>query len=359
MFNSLNSTGMPLADADIISAQLYSKSDDKNSFTEQWKRIKGMADGLSQRNVVNIDSVLQQFMYMERARTRAYKTGEVTVPGIRRYYTYDNPALLNEPKRLCDAYEKILLIWEKIADLPVVKLLLKFNENFKLFLLPYLFRYEPDAISEEKITPVVECLLRLFAILEAGSVGFSSSRFKTFLFNENINVVNPEYDDMRIMADFDSHIGSTWKYEDIIADLKEYDKNILVFLNEYIYAKSQGISFDFSSSVNVEHVMPASGHNVDVIRTDAGIGTQEEFDSLVNLLGNKILLEEDINKSIGNDWFKTKKGSTIRSRLGYRESAFGLASELTNYPKDKWGKDDIEEFTDRAAQRIADFIFNR
>lgn len=67
MFNSLNSTGMPLSDADIISAQLYSKADNKDMFIEQWQRINEMADALSQKKVVDIDSVLQQFMYYERA----------------------------------------------------------------------------------------------------------------------------------------------------------------------------------------------------------------------------------------------------------------------------------------------------
>ena len=63
----------------------------------------------------------------------------------------------------------------------------------------------------------------------------------------------------------------------------------------------------FDDRVNVEHIMPASGHNIEAIRMDAHIKTKEEFDALANLLGNKILLEEDINKSISNDWFKTKK----------------------------------------------------
>lgn len=41
MFNSLNSTGMPLSDADIISAQLYSNAGDSRlTFNEQWERIK-------------------------------------------------------------------------------------------------------------------------------------------------------------------------------------------------------------------------------------------------------------------------------------------------------------------------------
>ncbi len=105
--------------------------------------------------------------------------------------------------------------------------------------------------------------------------------------------------------------------------------------------------------------MPASGHNIEIIRKDAGIDTKEEFDDFANQLGNKILLEENINKVIGNDWFKTKKGTTVQSKQGYLCSSFALATEFAHYPKDKWGKDDIAVYTQRAATRIANFIFNK
>lgn len=359
MFNSLNSTGMPLSDADIISAQLFSKADDKDSFIEQWQHINAMANELSQKKIINIDSVLQQFMYMNRARLRTYNKGEVTTPGVRKYYMHYAKELLDSPKQLCDAFEKILDIWNKIVDYPVIKLMLKFNENFKLFLIPYLYRYDVTDISEEKIKPVVECLIRLFAIMEAGNVGYSASIFKTFLFNENFNLVNPEYAVLDIINDFNNHINKSWKEDDVLINLKDYDKNILVFLNEYLYAKETIRPFNFEPTVNIEHIMPASGHNVEVIRTDAGIASKEEFDSLANQLGNKILLEENINKSISNDWFKTKKGTTVQSKQGYLNSSFGLASELAQYPKDKWEKIDIEEYTDKAAHRIVKFIFNK
>lgn len=359
MFNSLNSTGMPLSDADIISAQLYSKADNKDLFIEQWQRINEKAEILCQKKVVSIDAVLQQFMYYERATKQQYKIGEVTTPGVRKYYTYEHPELLNEPYKLSDAFEKILNIWNIIADYPIIQLLLKFNENFKLFLLPYLYRFEANRITEEKIKPIVECFLRLFAIMEMGEVGYSASVFKTFLFNENLNLVNPDYTEESIIADFDRHITASFNEDDIIVDLKDYDKNILVFLNEYLYAQNKGIPFKFESNVNVEHIMPASGHNVDTIRIDAGIGTREEFDNLVNKLGNKILLEENINKSVSNDWFKTKKGTTVQSKQGYLGSEFGLANALAHYPKDKWKKSDIKQFTEDAAQRIANFIFHK
>ncbi len=103
--------------------------------------------------------------------------------------------------------------------------------------------------------------------------------------------------------------------------------------------------------------MPGSGHNLDTIRQDAGIATRDEFLSLVNKLGNKILLEEDINKSIGNDWFKTKKQKSVKDKRGYKDSSYGLAHSLVNYPNDVWTKDDIAKSTERAVQRISDFIF--
>ena len=359
MFNSLKSTGMPLSDADIISAQLFSKEDDKDTFIDKWQGITLLANQLSQRKVMNIDAVLQQFMYINRAKNNHYGLNQVTTPGIRKYYTIEHSELLNEPMALCDSFEKILQTWNKIKDYPIIKLLLKFNENFKMFLMAYLYRFDVNDLCPEDVQPIAECLLRLFAIIEVGDVGFSSSNFKTFLFNENFRLVDENYDIYQIEADFSKHIEVTWKKEDVLDYLKEYDKNILVFLNEYLYAKEQNRNFDFDDRVNVEHIMPASGHNIEAIRMDAHIKTKEEFDALANLLGNKILLEEDINKSISNDWFKTKKGSTIQSKRGYKGSRYGMALDLSKYPKDKWGKKDIEDATAIVAERIVKFIFKK
>ena len=357
MFNSLNSTGMPLSDADIISAQLYSHAKDAEDFIDSWQEITLLGDSLSQRKVTNIDGVLQQFMYIQRS-IDGYKLNQVTTPGIRKYYTLDKALLLTKPMELCASFKKILDIWDKIKDYPVVKLLLKFNENFKMFLISYLNRFEVKDITKAKVTPIAECLIRLFALMEAGNIGYSSSSFKTFLFNENMKLVDASYPINKVKADFDKHISGIWKKESVKEDLEAYDKNILVFLNEYLYAKEKSIDFDFNDKVNVEHIMPASGHNVDTIRTDAGIGSREEFSELANLLGNKILLEEDINKSISNDWFKTKKGSKVSEKKGYIGSSYGLAQYLANYPKNLWKKKDIISHTDEAANRILAFIFN-
>ena len=368
MFNSLNSTGLPLSDADIISAQLYSNSgDNKSEFNEQWESINKLATELNSRKIIDIDGVLQQFMYFNRALNKEYltikddgnKSIDVTTPGLRRYYTDIKKELLNEPLVLCKNLSKITNIWDEIKDYPTVKLLLKFNENAKLFLSGYIFRYEIKDITEELILEVCESLLRLFTVLELSDFGYSSSKFKTFLFGENIKLVDNEVSIDTIKTDFNQHIKDNWDEKDIEDTISEYDKNILVFLNEYIYSKSKNLNFDFSESVNIEHIMPSSGKNISTLRQDAGINDKDEFLSIVNKLGNKILLEENINKSISNEWFKTKKQTSIKNKSGYKDSKYAIASALTSYPNDKWTKNDIDKATKKAVERIKNFIFDK
>ena len=105
--------------------------------------------------------------------------------------------------------------------------------------------------------------------------------------------------------------------------------------------------------------MPSSGRNITTIQQDANITTKEEFNSVVNKLGNKILLEEDINKSIGREWFKTKKQNSIDNKSGFKDSKYAIALALTAYPKDTWTKDDIDTATIKATERIVKFIFNK
>lgn len=370
MFNSLNSTGMPLSDADIISAKLYSNAyDNKEEFNKQWKSINKLANELNSRKIIDINAVLQQFMYINRAITKEYlkeSSVDVTTPGLRKYYTDEDEygiksprKLLDDPQLLCDSLFRVTNNWNSVKDFPVVKLLLKCNENVKLYLSSYLYRYETKHITEDDLLDVCECLLRLFTLLEISDAGYSSTKFKTFLFSENLKLVDKNVSIETIKDDFNQHIRKNWNEQNVSDEIIDYDKNLLVFLNEYLYAKSKGINFDFAENVNIEHIMPSSGRNITTIQQDANITSKEEFLSVVNKLGNKILLEEDINKSIGREWFKTKKQNSINSKSGYKDSKYGIALALTCYPNDTWTKDDIDNMTSKALERIMKFIFNK
>jgi hypothetical protein len=319
-----------------------------------------LASELNAQKIVDINAVLMQFMYIDRALNKVYINNDsidVTVPGVRRYYMDIKKELLDDPINICRELTHITDTWDHVKDYPTVKLLHKFNENAKLYLAGYLYRFNSENITRDDVTEISECLIRLFVILELVDAGYSSKNFKTFLFGINTKLVDKNVSMSEIKQDFNDHIRKVWKEEAIIELLMDYDNNILVFLNEYLYAKSKGISFDFEENVNVEHIMPSSGRNLGAIREDAGFDTKEEFHIQVNKLGNKILLEEDINKSIGNEWFKTKKQQSVEEKAGFKNSKYGLAAALTNYRKDKWEKGDIEIATKKAAERIAKFIF--
>ena len=363
MFNSLNSTGMPLSDADIISAQLYSNADgDKSEFNLLWEKINKLAASLSSRKILSIDSVLQQYMYINRAVEKAYIRGDVTdvtMPGLRSFYLTINKGLLTKPIELCNNFKKIVDTWDKVKDYSLVKLLLKFNENAKLYLSSYLFRFNVEEITEKNVATISECLIRLFALLELVDSGYSSSKFKTFLFRENTKLVDTSVGEDEIINDFNTHITANWTEDDISTRISEYDGNILVYLNDYLYAKEHKEKFDFTENVNVEHIMPASGRNLGTIRHDANIQSEEEFKLYVNKIGNKILLEEDINKSIGNDWFRTKKSSSITDKKGYINSRYSIAQRMATYPNDVWTREDIDTATGKATKRIIRFLFNK
>ncbi|MBR6253003.1 MAG: DUF262 domain-containing protein [Clostridia bacterium] len=368
MFNSLNSDGLPLNDSDIISAKLYAVAESlnkKEEFVGLWEDLKNQIEILSRNKIATIDSVLMQKMYYERTINgdTISNTGsiDVTVPGVRRYYIDLNKNLINNPIDLTKDMIKIAAIWNKISYYPCVQVLLKLNENAKLFLTSYFKRYNVEDITEERITVVVECLIRLFVIVELTDIGYSSKYFKTFLFGEEVRLINPNILDYEIKNDFDNHINKNWNRDIIKNAILDYDKHMLVYVNEYLYAKENDMIFDLTDKYDIEHIMPLSGKNHSSIRSDADIASEEEFKDIVNKLGNKIVLEESINRSIGNEWFRSKLSNTIEDKKGYVNSKFPLAKALVERykfeTKPYWKKDDINKATQKAADRIIKFIF--
>lgn len=372
MFNSLNSDGLPLYDSDIISAKLYAQAEKNkvsDEFTKLWKELIELIDELKQNGIANIDAILMQQMYFERAKNRHNEivtaTGSinVTTPGLRRYFTEENKDLLNDPIGLCNQLINIAKIWKIVSSYPVIQVLLKFNDNAKFFLASYFHRFKAEDISEQVINEIAVCLLRLFTVLELVDIGYSSSVFKTFLFGEIVKMADISVPVQEIKADFDKHISDKWDISDIKQQVCGYDKNMLVYLNEYLFANENGLSFVLGSKYDIEHIMPQSGANIDVIRKDAQIESKDEFDDFVNKLGNKVLLEEKINRTIGNEWFRTKVSTKLADKTGYIDSNYPIASDLVkkyaNNTKPYWCKKDIEDATNAAADRIVAFIFGK
>lgn len=368
MFNSLNSDGLPLYDSDIISAKLYAEAEKRGKekeFADLWKQLNNCINELESTRIADINSILMQYMYYIRTvnKETISETGaiNVTTPGLRRYFTEINKMPITDPIGMCSDMVKLAKVWKKVSEYPQMKVLLKFNENTKLFLASYFFRFDEDTITEELVEPILECLLRLFSLLELVDVGYSSKYFKTFLFGAEVKLVSKSTTVDAITQDFNEHIRSNWDKETIWAALHDYDGNVLVYLNEFLFAKEKGLSFTLETKYDIEHIMPYSGNNLQEIRKDAEIDSEEEFYGVVNKLGNKILLEEKINRAIGNEWFRTKVSTKLENKTGYIDSKYPIAralvSKYQSANKPYWKKDDIMSTTDKASDRIVRFIF--
>ena len=285
----------------------------------------------------------------------------VTTPGLRRYFTEINKKPISNPIEMCNDMIKLAKIWKKVSAYSQMKLLLKFNENTKLFLASYFYRFNKEDITEDVVTPILNCFLRLFALLELVDVGYSSKYFKTFLFGEEVKFIDETISVEDIVEDFNGHICANWERDTVKTALLDYDGNILVYLNDYLFANEKGTQFEFGAKYDIEHIMPYSGSNLQEIRKDAEIGSEEEFNGIVNKLGNKIVLEEKINRSIGNEWFRTKVSTTLENKTGYIDSKYPIACALVaqyrNANKPYWKKDDIATATEKASNRIVEFIF--
>lgn len=364
MFNSLNSAGLPLSDANIISAKLFANADRRGvilEYTSAWAKLKE----LTKDSIVDINSILLQYMYYVRSKNR--EIGEegtnVTTPGLRRYYTSINESLLDDPIRLCTDLTNLAIIWKTVLSYPVIQVLLRFNVNAKLFLAGFFYRFNSADIKEtdeKDIVSVAECFLRLFSLLELVDLGYSSRYFKGFLFRESLKLVDAGTSIETIIADFDQHISNNdvFKIEDIRKRALEYGSSALVCLNEFLIARESGDLDEFNLDANpeIEHIMSKSIRNRSAVMHDVGIDDPEEFNRFVDRLGNKILLESSINKSISDSLFRSKID------FGYKKSRYPrakqLASTYENVNNRFWGKKEIEEATEIAVERILQFIYN-
>ena len=357
MFNSLNSDGQPLTDSDIISAKLFANSHGSDEQNTAWKALIRSIDGLPSGYRFDITDILNQYMYIDRAENGFT---QMTVQGLRTFYLkkransreYTNPGLLMDPSGFVTALQHLVDNWDLAANCPGIVQLLRLNYNARYFVATFMHRKGLDLKNPSDMAllqDVVNQLLRLFVVLESGDWGYSSNLFKGFLFNENVRLVDSGVSGSALVEDFSHHLTNSFRQEELRARLDDYRDYSLVYVNEYL--TDPVASPKVSADVQIEHIMPQSGNNIEVIRKDAGLPDVEEFEDYKNRLGNLILLESSINITIGNSWFASKLD-------GYEQSLYPCARELFTQGGRSWTRDDIDQRTAAISDRLTNFVFD-
>lgn len=359
IFNSLNSKATPLTDSDIISAQLYSNcanTVEKEKFKDIWTNtIIELSEELSKDKVTNITEILNQYMYVKRAINNESDT---TLPSLRRYFIGKDlhAEYLKKPLDFASDIGQIILIWLKNTVQTEGKsyilqtLLFKFNLNFKLFYIPYLFIRKSDTDTQKQ--QFANALLKLFLLLETAGYVYSSKQFKTFLFGLNMDIAKASISTSDIIEKINSHI-ATFKRTEIEDRIKTFNASGgLLFLNDILYAKEKKLPFDFvGKSYEIEHILCVSDKKTIDVKS-FGFKDGAEFEEMKEFIGNKICLEGSINRSILRQGFDRKTPV-------YQKSSFPLAKKLSSSTETIWGKTQIEGATYFATKRICNYIFDK
>lgn len=343
IFNSLNGTGVPLTPIEILVSQLIAKSPNKKMFESNWQEIVQRTDS----SRLDLNALITHYIFVKLSEQNSTERRN---PGIRAFFS-KNKYLLNKDIVFTTELNTIINNFERVSDTINGQLISKLNGNLRPFVSSYLF-FREDSVY-------LEYILRLGILIELSELSYSHSLFKGFL--EEINLLYSQVDSISIdelISKIRNHIHDNFIYEDVKQTLTESGvSNSILYVNEFLFSLEKGMDFNLNGNIDIEHIMPQSGLNRENIMSDAGLESQEEFRDYAEKLGNKILLESEINRGIGDAWFRTKRENTITSGHGYIGSKFPIAKSLVNYVNDTWTKTDIEVATEKAAKRIADFIF--
>lgn len=347
IFNSLNGTGVPLTPIEVIvskttASAAAASAADRKTFENNWQEIVDWADKLN----LDLNALMTHYIFTKLSQ----QNGTERNPGIRAFFN-KNKELLNDDIVFTDDLKKILNTYLLTSETSIGRVISQLNGNLKPFVSSYLF------FRDDK--RYIEYLMRIGILIELSELSYSHGLFKGFL--EKINLMYSQVDAFSTESLIDKvreHIRLNFEYENVKQTLLESGvSNALIYVNEYLFASEHDMNLKLDGNIDIEHIMPKSGINRDHIMHDIGVNDSDEFREYAEKLGNKILLEAEINRGIGDAWFRTKKENHISKGNGYIGSKFPIAQSLVTYTKDTWTKEDIDLATEKAAKRIADFVF--
>ena len=343
IFNSLNGTGVPLTPIEVIVSKTTASAADRKTFENNWQEIVDWAD----KSSLDLNALMTHYIFMKLSQQNGTERRN---PGIRAFFN-KNKELLNDDIVFTDDLKKILHTYLLTSETSIGRVISQLNGNLKPFVSSYLF-FRDDR-------RYIEYLMRIGILIELSELSYSHGLFKGFL--EGINLMYSQVDAFSTESLIDKvreHIRSNFEYENVKQTLLESGvSNALIYVNEYLFASEHDMNLKLDGNIDIEHIMPKSGINRDHIMHDIGVNDSDEFREYAEKLGNKILLEAEINRGIGDAWFRTKKENHISKGNGYIGSKFPIAQSLVTYTKDTWTKEDIDLATEKAAKRIADFVF--
>ena len=305
IFSTLNDRGMPLSDADIFKAQLYKYYTDKGNkqdFIDKWKELEQQCSKLfKDLSGSPMDELFTKYMYYERAKLGISGS---TTEALRKFYEKDNYSLLKNENTfknlqlLADFWEDILTQNKNVFSDDVLKDLFILNyapNSMWTYFLSVYFMQNKDMKNEldnEKLHNFLGKVIGFVWAYAFTNPGVNALR--TPIYAEMINIVNGKevtFNEFKFDEDQVRNIISNYSF----INQRPITKSMLTL---YAFSNPKQNLISLNEEFQIEHIYAVS-RNI----KEHGLND----DKSIEKLGNKSLLEKDINIKASDYRFEDKK----------------------------------------------------
>ena len=329
IFSTLNDRGMPLSDADIFKAQIYSHKPavEKMAFIEVWKDLDDQAAYAGE----SIQQLFYYYMFYLRALSGDSNS---TTPGIRKYYLDDKSRLLS-PNLITDL-KIILNLWiavtkrevivgeswsENVEILQALDILTSYpNEYWKYPVVIYYLKHRTDEQFEMHF---LRFLRKLIAeLLTRYLLAPTINAVKVDILKLNVSIANAAIPEFNFKEMNDSMLSTV---------VKVPNRNAVRMMLKVLAYQSNDQSVLLPATWEIEHIFPQKWQNnyfVDM--------SDDVIKEKIEHIGNKTPFEKRLNIVAGNGYFGKKK------KL-YADSTIAITKGMATSPIQEWSLDDITE----------------
>lgn len=305
IFSTLNDRGLPLSDADIFKAQFYkyySKKGEKENFIKKWKELEEVCSKIFKPiSRTPMDELFTRYMYFERAK-KGIKSS--TTEALRKFYEKDSYALLNNDATLQNLID-LADFWNDVSNQDqdrfserILKRLFVLNyapNGMWTYLLSVYFMQNKDEDNNLDDDRLYEFLNKITAFIFAYAITNPGvNALRTPVFAEMINIVENKdvtFDEYKFEKELLKSIIENYGFW----NQRPVTKSMLAwwaFNNE----KQQLISLE--NIFEIEHIYAKKRQENEKTLSD---------DKLLDVLGNKAILEKRINIRASDYRFEDKK----------------------------------------------------
>ena len=380
IFDTINSLGVSLTTAELLKNYLF--KDDIDSYNENWRDIFEKDDEIrnyweqevtSGRNIrSNIDIFLQSYLFIKiqekdigvssEDKERFFRVDSIfnSYKEFIGKYNLDKSIIVNEIKNYAAIYKEI--INPKIVEQDISKSNFSQRLNLIMFgldtatIIPYVLYIAKKASDDEKnkIFGYLEAYLMRRIVCRNTTKNYNQL-FRGSLINKKISTLNKLKELIGDKKDKVNYMPDDYEVEKGFNEswlTNKQAKGILYLIEKTIRSDMNSTELKFFNEYSLEHVLPKKWQNYWEVQNFSD-EQKKERDRILLTLGNLTIITKNLNSSIRDSSWETKKIGNEKNR-GLNKYAQGIETFQSYLQSDSWDEDIIK----KRANKLSDYAIN-